>query len=240
MRKLLFIITLFICVLYTSCGVLPSKNNFHSTDSKIELGVIGEKQKSIRKTTFETFGNPKYGNNIKVGVSEKPFTKRIYKKYKKSLKEKNNSNDSLVLKSTFITLQIENKVAIVSALNNSNIEVFNYLKKAPNASLVNSLWFIPTQNCLSLLKESDAVYLKTDKQTKQRLLVYKKGKEIGNIDMSKQLIFGYELSSFCWRTTSKKKIKIATILKEDQNCSNTTKRNPEELEEQLSKNSFKF
>lgn len=240
MRKLLFIITLFLCVLYTSCGVLPQKNNFYTTDSKIELGVVGEKQKLIRKTTFETFGNPKYGSNIKVGVSEKPFTQGIYKKYKESIKEKNNSNDSLVLKSTFITLQVENKVAIVSALNNSNVEIFNYLKKVPNASLVNSLWFIPTQNCLSLLKKSDAVYLKTDKQTKQRLLVYKNEKEIGNIDMSKQLIFGYELSSFCWETTSRRKMKIATILNEDQNCSNTTKRNPQELEEQLTKNSFKF
>ena len=240
MRKLLFIITLFLCVLYTSCGVLPQKNNFYTTDSKIELGVVGEKQKSIRKTTFETFGNPRYRNTIKVGVSEKKFTPRIYKKYKKSIKGKKKSIDSLVFKSNFITVQIENKVAIVSALNDSNIEVLNYLKKAPNASLVNSLWFIPTENSLSLLKESDAVYLKTDKQTKQRLLVYKNEKEIGNINLSKQSIFGYELSSFCWGKTSKRKIEIVTILNENENCSNTTKRNYEELESQLVKSSFKF
>lgn len=246
MRKLLFIFTLFICVLITSCGVLPQKNNFYANDSEIELGVVGEKQKSIRKTSFEAFGNPRYDNQIKVGVSEKPFTKSIYKQYKKSVEQRGNVketisfNDSLNSKPIYITIQIENKVAIVDALNKFNTGVFNYLKKSPKATLVKSLSLIPTQNFSNLIKKSDAVYLRTDKQTKQRLFFYKEEKEIGSVTLSKQLIFGYGLSSFCWKVTSSRKIEIATILNEDQNCSNTTKRNPEELEKQLTKSSFKF
>ena len=245
MRKLLTITTFTICILITSCGVLPPKNNFHSTNSSVELGVVGEIQNSIRKTTFQTFGNPKYNSLIRVSVSKSSFTSKLFKLYEKSLGGKDRLNkivfyDTLAVKPTFVTVKIENKVAVVKALNESNTEVFNYLKKSPRAVLVNSLRLIPTQDFLDLLEKSDAIYLKTDKQTKQRLLVYKNEKEIGSTDVSKQVIFGYELASFCWKTTSRRKIEIATILNEDQNCSNTTKRNVEELEKELTKSSFKF
>ncbi|WP_299118261.1 hypothetical protein [uncultured Tenacibaculum sp.] len=246
MKKMLFFTVLFISVFIASCGVLPKNNNFHPTNSEIELGVVGEKQKSIRKTNFETFGTPKYDANIKVSVSEVLFTKKSYKQYLNSLKNKKGidnmivMNDSIQSKPRYTVVKIENRVSVVNSLNKSNFEVFNYLKKSNNPLLVLSLQLIPNQEFLSLIKNSDAVYLKTDKQSKQRLFIYKDEKEIGSIDFSKQLIFGYELSSFCWKVTSRKKIEIATLINENQNCSNSTKDTPEALEKELIKSSFKF
>lgn len=244
MKKLLLICSIFLFGIMVSCGVLPQKNNFYTTKSSVEIGVIGEKQKSIYKTTFQSFANPKYVENIKVSVSKEYFTKKTYKQYKKAVtgKKSFNSavlNDSLYTNQNFITIRLENKVGVVTNLN-ENKDVFNYLRKTPEALLVSAIRLVPSQELLNLLKNVDAVYLRTDKQTKQLLFLYKKGKEIESIDISKQLVFGYELSSFCWETTLRKKIKIATIVRENQNCSVATKKSPQELEEELTKSSFKF
>jgi len=244
MKNKLFISSISLFGIMTSCGILPQKNNFHTTRTSVEIGVIGEKQKSIYKTVFQSFANPRYSENIKVSVSKELFTKKTYNQYKKSVigKKSVNSvilNDSLFATQNFITIRLENKVGVVNTLNGSE-NIFNYLRKTPEALLVNAVRLVPSQQLLGLLENVDALYLRTDKQTKQFLFLYKNGKEIESIDISKQLVFGYELSSFCWKTTLKRKIEIATIVKENQSCSATTKKNSQELEDELAKTSFKF
>ncbi|CAM1356421.1 hypothetical protein [Tenacibaculum halocynthiae] len=242
MKKTIAIITLIMCV---SCGVLPQKNNFHTTKTPVELGVIGEKQKSLRKTAFQTFGVPKYDQKIKVSYSIHQFKKDTYKEYKKAISGKDQTqkiifNDSIPNKPFYTSISVTDKVSIVSSINENNLSIFNYLKKSPEATIITGIKLTSGAPFLNQLKQSDAIYLQTDKYKKQRLLLFKNEKKIGELDLSKEVIFGYQLSSFCWKTTKRRKIKIATIVNEGQNCSNTTKRNAQELENKLTENSFKF
>lgn len=242
MKKISYIIILLACV---SCAVLPEKNDFYITDSTIALGVVGEKRKSLRKTDFQAFGLPEYKEKIKVNVSEKAFNENTFKDYTTSVKNRNIVTaitlvDSLSNKPTFIQLKIEDKVAVVKALNTENIDIFNYLKKSPSATLVSEIRLVGNEDFKTKLKQADAYYIKTDKHKKTWLVLHKEEKEIDKLDLLQTTIFEYKLSSFCWKASKRRKIELATILNEGQNCSESTNRNANDLEEDLTKNSFKF
>lgn len=228
-----------------SCGVLPEKNDFYKTGTPVELGSVGEKQKSIRKTVFQPFGIPIYKDYVRVSVVSKPFTKAIYKNYKKvALNKKEKDfvvfNDSLQEKPKFIEITIDDKVSVVTELNKNNIEVFNYLKSTPKATIVSKIRMVSDKTIQNKLQQADVFYLKTDTFKKQWLHLVKDGKEIEKIDVLQNFIFEYELSSFCWKITPQREIIIATITNEGENCSASTKRNIQLLEEKLGNHSFKF
>lgn len=242
MKKIIAIITLIMCV---SCGILPQKNNFYTTKTPVELGSIGIKQKLLRKTNFQIFGVPKYDQKIKVSFSTYKFNKNTYKEYLKAIKGKDQEqklifNDSIPNIPFYTTINITDKVSVVSAINNNNLAIFNYLKNSPKSKLVTGIKVTSKTSFLNQIQQSDAIYLITDKHKKQKLLLFKNEKEIGELDLSNETIFGYQLSSFCWKTTKRRKIKVATIVNEGQNCSNKTKRNAQELEDKLTESNFKF
>lgn len=244
MKKILPFFLIFLLI--TSCAVLPEKNDFYTTSTPVELGSVGEKQKSIRKTTFQPFGIPVYKEGVRVNVLTKPFTKSIYKNYKKSIENRGKGVKPIIFKDTlkskplFIEIAIEDKVGVVSQLNKNNIEVFNYFKKTPKATIVSKVRMTSDNIIQSQLQQADVFYLKTDTFKKQWLHFVKDGKEIGKINVSQNSIFEYELSSFCWKKTKRGKIVIATITNEGENCSSSTKRNTQLLEEELNSNSFNF
>lgn len=239
MRKLLVFFWGLIALV--SCGILPQKDSFHQTTTPIELGDVGIKKKTIRKTIFQNFGVPKYSKKIRVSVITKPFTKVIYKKYNQvnSLQKTIVFNDSIQPKPTFIEISIKDKIALVTALNDDN-QVLNYLKKSSDAKLVASIRLVADSSIQNRLEQAEAFYLQTDKHKKQWLRLYRDDKEIDKIDLLQNTIFEYQLSSFCWKITSRRKIVIATLINDGNTCDYPTKGNTQELEEELDKDSFKF
>ncbi|MFV0247582.1 MAG: hypothetical protein ACK5H1_01290 [Tenacibaculum sp.] len=242
MKKVLFIFYLFFIV---SCGILPPKNNYYTEATKLELGVVGKKQKSVQKTSFQTFGIPKYDKKIRLLVSAKPFSKAIYKGYQKALTgnwvaKTVKYTDSIIAKLTYINVVIQDRVAVVSALNLANKNVFEYLKKSPNATLVSGVRLVGDADFQYQIQRADAFYLQTDDHQKQWLYLHKDQKEIGKLDFSKTIIFGYKLSSFCWKIDAQKKIKIATIIGQRENCLLDTERNVQDLEKKIVKQLVKF
>lgn len=199
MRKLL--ITFSITLLLISCGSLPEKSNILYTSKNIELGVVGEKSTTIRKTNFQVFGIPNYLDKIKLNVSVKPFTEKIYKKYLKNSTQNQVTNsisysDSITPKPSYIDISIEDRVMVTETLNKQK-DIFNYLRKSPNASLVTSIRMVADKNIHNQLQQADAFYLQTDTHKKQWLLIYKNEKEIKKIDMNSSIVFGYDIATFC-------------------------------------------
>ncbi len=241
MRKLLF----FLCILvFMSCSTLPQKHDYYTPLSYTELGVVGKKQKSVHKTDFTTIGIPKYEDKVRLRVIEKVFTKSIFNKYKKANHHKKTTtnivyNDSIQPKPTYLNIEIEDKVSVVETLNKQT-SIFNYLKRSPRATLVAGLQIIPSATFTRSFKKADAVYLQTDAHTKQWFVFYKKGKMVDRLDLTKSTLFGYKLASFCWEASSRRKIRIATLVDEGSVCTSMTKRNPEKLEQELTKSSFEF
>ena len=59
-RKLLPIVIMVMS--FFACGVLPEQNTFETFSNTVELGVLGNKKKSIYKTNFEVSSIPYYKN----------------------------------------------------------------------------------------------------------------------------------------------------------------------------------
>ncbi|MCD8406198.1 hypothetical protein [Tenacibaculum finnmarkense] len=225
LRKLLYF---FFFNLLISCGVLPPENNFHETKNTLELGTIGIKKKSSRKTDFEELGTPYYQGLIKFSVISKSFDKNTYNKYLKSVKNKKVFNkinyvDSLKIKPSYLEIKISDKVAVIKAINNDNPSLCEYMKNAPKAKLITSLRLTASKSLITQVLKGDAFYLTSDTQKKQRLYIYKNQVKIGEINTNENDVFAYEMGSFCWELTAKRKIKLATIIGPNESCTNSTK-----------------
>ncbi len=235
----------FLFSIFMSCGILPHKNNFNETQKTIELGVVGIKNNFVHKTDFEESGVPVYKNLIKVSVVGKRFKKNTYNQYLKAVKNKKVFNsvnyiDSLKIKPTYFEISINDKVAIVNAINNDNISLYKYMKNVPETKIILSLRLTVSKLLKNQILKADAFYLTTDTQKKQRLYIYKNQIKMGEININKNDVFAYKTGSFCWRVTDRKKIQLATIIEEGKSCDNSTKKNAIYLEKELTKSTFKF
>lgn len=242
-KKIFFILSVF--SFFISCSILPTKNDFHITQQQVELGLIGQKYSSFKNTKIEIFGVPKYKNKLKTTIVFKNLDKKSYKKYIKSNKNLYRKsiikiNDSTINKYKIIEISIEDKVSIVNALNSDNKNIIEYLKKTPKAFLISSIRLISDLGTLNSIQNADSFYLKTDKHKKQWLLLFKNEKEIEKLSLTKNNIFEYKLSHFCWKLTPNRTIVLATILNEKQRCRISTKKNIEKLKKESHYNYFKF
>ena len=171
-------------------------------------------------------------NFIKLSVEEKSFTKSIYKEYQKATKGKRVTQkvdyvDSLEIKPKFLDFSIEDKTLVVESLNNGdNVNVRNYIKSIPKTKIVTGLRVVASNNILDQLKKADALYFRTNQQKQQVIYLFKKEKQVGILDLSKEIAFGVKLSSFCWGITDAEKIAIATIVSDGENCTSKTNRDP--------------
>ena len=242
MKKLLFAA---IVITMISCNVLPKKRTLHLASSPIELGVVGAQNRSIQKTAYRVFGIPKYKRKIKASAVVKSFDKVIYNRYLKSIAQTSSINtvtyiDSIAEKPKFIELEVLDKVGVVNAINEENPEIFKYIKNNYKSSLVSKVRVVVTPADFEKIKQANAFYLQTLQGKEQYLMMYEDGKLVDKLNLYGMVTFGYELSSFCWELTDQKKVKVSALLKEGQNCNENSKRNPNDLLEELTESSFKF
>ncbi|WP_440879923.1 hypothetical protein [Tenacibaculum sp. C7A-26P2] len=243
-RKLLPIVIMVMS--FFACGVLPEQNTFETFSNTVELGVLGNKKKSIYKTNFEVSSIPYYKKFIKVSVTEKSFTKKIYKEYQKVIKETGVSEefkyvDSLKIKPKFMDLIIEDKALVIESLNDlDNTNVKNYTRNMPKTKIVSGLRVVFQNNVKEDFKKADALYFRTDQQKKQTIYLFKNGKQIAVLDTSKAFIFGVKLSSFCWGGIDAEKIGFVSLVSDGENCTIQSNRDPKKLEKKHKKNYFNY
>lgn len=241
MKKLL---VLFFSLSLSCCGTLPKKRVLNLATSFVELGVIGEKKTSIRKTDYQVFGVPTYHKKIKASVVLKSFDSQLYKRYQSATKEISVQNalnyvDSIQSKPIFAEITLLDKVIIVSTLSDDSA-ISKYIKNYPNSSIVTKVRLVPSQEEIQKIKNADTFYLQTKNTKEQVLQLFSKGQSVGSISLSKNTVFEYGISSFCWKTTSRRKVVLSSLVSQGEKCMRPTHKNPQKLEKKLVKNGFKF
>lgn len=238
-------ILLFSSMILFSCGSFPQRDVYTTANTPLELGVLGERKKAIRKTSFSTFMIPVYKGKqkLRLKVSKKQFTKPVFKSYTKFLDNREISHiiqyvDSVKPKPFFFDINIEDKSLVVDVLNKGERSDFNYLLRSPKAKIVSAIRFVVNTEIENKIDNSDAIYLQTDRHKKQWLILYKEGEEFYRVDFNYLNVFGYKLSSVCWELTNKRKFKIGVLIDENESCEYPMKKNSKSLEKQLINNKW--
>lgn len=233
-RKLLCFLPLI--ALITSCSVLPKKDAFEATSTKVSLAVLGTKERSFRKTDFETVGIPVLKKPVALNYSVHNFTEELFKKYT------NMSSgqpapvvkyvDSLENKPKFVVLEIMDKVLLLSQLNKDvNRTSRTYIKNRPNTKIITGVRMVLTAEMKTQLKAADALYLTSNKRNKNVVLLYKKERQIGTLSLDNSFAFGYKMASFCWDISEEKQVRLGALVGDGERCSQKMLRDPKKLEE---------
>ena len=230
MKRYLYLI---LCVLISSCYVLPQKNKLYQAYSSVDLGVLGEQKKTVRKNSFEVVGIPAYFHPIKLDFTSREFNNQNFKSYQRFLESTTKKDiiiydDSLEIKPNYFELKINDKVSVIDEINNGgyNHKVKNYLYYNPELTLVTQIKFVAQPKVLQYLKQADALYLFTKDNNQSYILLYKEGKVIHELNSSELQVFQYEVSSFCWNVHKMGVSRIVGLVDEGELCENGAARNP--------------
>ncbi|WP_157811753.1 hypothetical protein [Tenacibaculum sp. SZ-18] len=235
MKKYFYLI---LSVLIVSCYTLPQKTKFYQAYNSVDLGVIGEQKKTVRKNGFEVSGIPTYLTPIKLDFSAKSFDKQNFKSYNNFLKTTTkkqivNFVDSLEFKPKYFEFKINDKISVVDQIEEKqyNTKVKRYLYYNPELTLITQIKFVANTKIVEQLKQGEAFYLQTKDNNQSHILVYKKGKVIQDINTSELQVFQYDVASFCWNVDELRGTDIVGLVEEGELCLNKSVRNPiEELE----------
>jgi len=222
-----------LALLITSCAPikkLGSPQNFIPS-----IGTIGKEQKSLLNRNFEQIGKPNIKEGIGLSVREKQFTKSKFKSYfnykvGKGEKLKIAYSDSLKMKPKYMHLEISNKIALQSQLNEAhNDEVRSYLAHDEKIQIVSEISFISNSVIREKILKADALFLS---ESANGTLVMKilKANNSTLVNFANLEVFDYRLSGFCWKKNGYGKTRIET-LNGNGNCPEGMEKNPKKLED---------
>lgn len=238
-------ILLLIACFLISCHTAKINNQSQKMNPQhIELGVIGSEQTHLTTTVFETVTVPILNQKIRVQVQSTPFSKTTHKAYTKALIGKNSNDtikyiDTVAIKPNFISLNLLDQIAYINELNQpDNSSVINYLKNMENMGVITSISAAFNKQHLAQLQQAEEIYLVNKKHRKYELELINNSKTVHTIEFSNAVIFGYQLSNFCWAKSEKQKFVIANLLSKNSKCQRATHKNPQKLVKKV--NHFKF
>ncbi len=230
MKKYYYVI---LTLVFTSCYTLPQKTKFYQSFSTLELGVLGEQKKSLRKSSFQVAGIPVYRSAIRLDFAARDFDSQDFKSYQAFLKNSTKRNlieyyDSLEVKPKYFELKVNDKVTILNEITSKgyNSSLNEYIYNNPDLSLITQIKFVASKNTLKLLSKAEALFLRTIEPNQSYIMIYQGGKLINKINSSELQVFQYEVSSFCWRIPESGNSRIVSLTEEGELCKNGTVRNP--------------
>ncbi|WP_299535751.1 hypothetical protein [Ulvibacterium sp.] len=233
----IYSVSLSLMVLLCSCASLKNVSSFERHAPS--LGTIGNQSQSLLHTSFQRIGHPSLERPIAVLVKEVPFTKSSFKKY--TAYKKNSGMvpeiqliDSLGTKSSYLCLEITDKIALRDALNSEkNNSVLSYLEKDDAYCLVYKIALYPNLEAYRLLMQSDRLFLETDRNG---ILILKARNR--NLDkeiiLSQMEIFDYSSLGFCWGETQYGRKQIEALVGDGDSCPKNTERKAYKLDESKS------
>lgn len=224
-----------LALLLFSCASLQNieKNSDRFIPS---IGAIGKEEKSLLTKNFQQVGNPHLEKGIPLSIREIQFDRskfKVYADFKASQGRQPTVTfiDSLPVKPKYLCLQISNKIALQSQLNEDrNSNVRSYLSNDDNFKIVTQIAFMDTRENSQQLLDADGLFLTQCKDGLLGIELLKKGKRIP-FTMSTMEIFEYELSGFCWNTDRYGKEKIASISADGEKCPRGTEKDAHKLKE---------
>lgn len=230
----IYSVSLSLIVLLCSCASL--KNVSSSEQHAPSLGTIGNQDQSLLHTSFQQIGHPTVTRSIAVSVREVPFTKSSFKKY--TAYKKNSGEvpeiqfiDSLGTKSSYLCLEITDKIALRDALNSDeNSNVLSYLEKDDAYRLVHKVALMSNLEAYRLLIQADRLFLETERNGLLTLKARNRNLD-KEISLSRMEIFDYTSLGFCWGETAYGKRQIEALVGEGNSCPRNTERKAYKLDE---------
>ena len=228
MRIKLIAVAFGIC--FVSCKVPSLVGDVVGSLSQPLPATVG----GLQAGKFMESGVPELEEKIRLSVQKKPFTKRSLAKYNKELLQKEQKLeiiDSLDIRPFFYTVEVADKVGLITALNhpeNSNLKTF--LETTQRNLIVTSMnMFFPSE-VAALIDQASEVYLVNNKRSSYSLELLNKDRSRTFIDFKEGTSFGYEFSAFCWREDNRQRPEIAAFRKKGRSCPGETEKNPAKFE----------
>lgn len=195
------------------------------SDSNVELGAVGYAYSPDNlRHRFDIKSIPVLDTKVRIAIQVLPFTQDINKIYLTKMKAKGEEpvfkyTDSIPQKPSYVTLSLLDIGTYVSALNgDSNKELYQYLVKTENTSVVTGLAIVPDASLIAKLKAADAYYLVYNRDRKYNLSCYKEGKRTEDIDLSKFETLAYATGHLCWFEDERGRWKVGDVVKSTESC----------------------
>lgn len=227
----------YICsLLLLGCGlgVIPDQGR-RVAKTPLELGLIGQYQWEVTHNGYRTNGVPVLSKNIRIEVTQHPFSRSSYKQYTNAVIAQGKSNtvpyvDSLEQKPSYVRLRIMDKIGMLQTLNSEENEaVLSYLKNSKNNTLISEVSTVFPENMVQGIKGADQLFLVQNKDNKYELQLMIAGQKPQTIPFSKATLFSYSLSRFCWIENDNGNIEIVDIVEEGVACPNNSVQHPSKL-----------
>jgi len=207
------------------CKTISIQNKQHfQTSQNITLGSIGIDENFILENTYSNIGLPKYFKPVKVNVIPTIFSKSTYAAYNKAKQSQNNLininyHDSLSIKPKFLSINISDRITLVSLLNhNQNRDVKDFLLNQNESQIVTSIAVVFNLENYDLLKDAEEVFIEQSGINNIAFKIYKESKLVDSINFNEGVVFSYRSASVCWKEDSKYQLEIVDLIEGDNSC----------------------
>ena len=235
----------FLALLFTNCKTVSVNQEIQKiTTKQVVLANIGLQKDNVLQTGFNITAIPKYNQSIKVLATSVQFNNQTFKAFSEAQKTqesdfKINYIDSLPNKPKFITLQIVDRVGLLSELNSKeNEDVKAYLTNKENANIITGVSIALSKQMLNEINRADNIFLIENGLKSYGLQLYKNDEPIKNIQFNEGVIFAYRTSNCCWQENKKHQINIVDLVDGQGSCPNKTYKSAIQAKKKV--NYFKF
>jgi hypothetical protein len=232
-------------LLFTSCKTISVQNKqYHTTTQKVSLGSIGMDENFPLEHTYNYLGIPNYNKPIKVSVTPIFFTTTTYNAYVKAKESQPNTitvnyADSLKVKPRFVNIQTEDKIELITILNEtSNKDVKAYLLNQNQSHIVTNISMVLKDKVLEALTQAEEVFIEANGIKSLALKLYNNGELKETINFNEGVVFAYRASSACWKENSKYQLEIVDLVEGDNTCPSKTYKSPKRAKKKI--NYYKF
>ncbi|KZS40905.1 hypothetical protein AWE51_24185 [Aquimarina aggregata] len=234
-----YLVLLAVLITITSChSIKVNKSAMRTaTSTPVALGVIGMQQGTILHSDFKETALPTYAKPIRVGVITTTFDKTTFKTYTQIAKDNKQGItyiDSVKTKPIFITLELLDRVSLLSALQKEeNEQTIQYVKNQKDAGIVSAVSLALPNQQVKEITAAEAVFLVNTKYKQYQLSLVRDGKSYKTIDFGSATVFAYQLSYFCWGANGKRKIVLSDIVDKTSSCPKSTYRDVGKAKEKM-------
>lgn len=244
MIKYISVVWCLLCLLTSCKTIYLGQDSQTATTQQMALGSIGLEKDFILQTEYNNAAIPTYKTPLKVAVTVEPFNKQSYKQFKKAkaLQAANFSIkyiDSIKQKPKYVKFKIADKVAVISALNDTNNNaVKSYLKNNNQTNILMSMSMALNQTDLEAVINADAVYLIEKSQKNYVLQLQQDSTKTKTLTFNQGVIFAYKGANCCWKENQRHQIDIVDLVTNFNSCPNKTYRSAQRAEKKINALSY--
>lgn len=229
MRKCLFSLLAICSILFSCKSISVNQQPQILTERPVELGAIGLLHTNMMQKSFENVAIPTFKQELKLYLQPVVFSKQTFKAYEKA----NNIdkkleivyNDSIKGVSKYIHLQFLDRVDVTSQLNKEfNVGVRSYLESKEKAQMITSVAIALNESDIQTLTNASEVFLQQSSSKKFSIQLRDKEGNKNTFELSKGVVFAYQVSGFCWKENDKHDLIIADIANDAEGCPKETYR----------------